>query len=203
MMTCADISDGFKRCRGYGQAEHIAAKSQFAKSLAEKDGLQALCTGCHAAAMRAYRERLKARYAETAAQHQASGTKRCARCQQAGRNPIRPLADFYIARDQPDGKRSHCKDCVRELRWISYGIVGMTVERFDLMLAEQGGRCAIPSCQSQAARRVLDVDHDHITGEVRGLVCRACNVVLGSCAESAQILREMIDYLSRTSATAP
>jgi Autographiviridae endonuclease VII len=202
MAISTDIPDGFKRCRGHDRTEHIASKSQFAAARGTVDGLQKLCTDCHATSMRAYRERLKARYSETAALHQTSSTKRCARCQQVGREPARPLTDFYVARDQPDGKRSHCKDCVRELRWLSYGIVGMTVERFDLMLAEQGGRCAIPSCQSNGDYRVLDVDHDHVTGEVRGLVCRACNTVLGKCRESVQILGEMIDYLNRTAVIA-
>jgi len=203
MTKYADIPDGFKHCRGYGRAEHVAPKSQFTANRAAGDGLQKLCTGCQSASMRAYRERMKARSAEAVALCQASGTKCCKRCQRVGREPVRPITDFYVARDQRDGKRPECKDCVRELRWISYGIVGMTVERFGLMLAEQGGRCAIPSCQSRTGYRVLDVDHDHITGEVRGLVCRACNVVLGSCAESVQILREMIDYLSRTSVAVP
>ena len=203
MTTYTDIPDGFKRCRGYGRTEHSAPRSQFATARGTADGLQKLCTGCHSVSMRAYRNRLKARYAETGAQHQSSATKRCTRCLQAGREPLRPLADFYIARDQPDGKRPQCKDCVRELRWAKYGIVGMTVERFDLMLAEQDGQCAIPSCQSEADYRVLDVDHDHVTGEVRGLVCRACNTVLGKCRESVQILTEMIDYLGRTSPAAP
>jgi hypothetical protein len=80
------------------------------------------------------------------------------------------------------------------MRWESYGIVGMTVERYEAMLIQQEYRCAIPSCDYRS-RRSLDVDHDHATGEVRGLLCRNCNTIAGHSRESVDILRDMIVYL--------
>jgi hypothetical protein len=113
-----------------------------------------------------------------------------------GRDPVRPLSDFHESTDTPDGKRNHCKDCVRELRWKSYGIVGMTVERFAELLEQQDYHCAIPSCSVRGTdERVLDVDHDHDTGAVRGLLCRNCNTILGKSRESVGILTDLITYL--------
>lgn len=58
---------------------------------------------------------------------------------------------------------------------------GITVDDFDRMLAEQGGRCAIcRRTKEEAGGRGehLHVDHDHETGRVRGLLCHACNTRL-------------------------
>ena len=75
----------------------------------------------------------------------------------------------------------------------------MTIERYDAMLAEQNYRCAIPSCGTVGtSARMLDVDHDHLTGAIRGLLCRNCNITAGRCRESIPILTEMIAYLSRS-----
>ncbi|MGD0053597.1 MAG: endonuclease domain-containing protein, partial [Vulcanimicrobiaceae bacterium] len=43
----------------------------------------------------------------------------------------------------------------------------------------------------------LHVDHDHRTNEVRGLLCRWCNQMLGSAKDDPARLRGAIDYLSR------
>lgn len=51
--------------------------------------------------------------------------------------------------------------------------LGLTIEDYDRMLAEQGGVCAI--CGNPPKARRLDVDHDHRTGAVRGLLCHRCN----------------------------
>lgn len=53
---------------------------------------------------------------------------------------------------------------------------GITPEQYDEMLAEQEGVCAI--CGKEQGGRTLAVDHDHSTGEVRGLLCTTCNVHL-------------------------
>jgi hypothetical protein len=60
----------------------------------------------------------------------------------------------------------------------------------------QGGRCYI--CQrATGARRRLAVDHNHATGEVRGLLCKPCNRdVLGHLRDNTEALQRAIDYLT-------
>lgn len=57
---------------------------------------------------------------------------------------------------------------------------GIDAAQYDAMLSQQRGRCAIcgggVSCNKT---KYFDVDHDHRTGKVRGLLCRQCNVMLG------------------------
>lgn len=57
-------------------------------------------------------------------------------------------------------------------------VYGLTSEQFRLLWESQGRRCAI--CWRPVRVRRPCVDHDHETGEVRGLLCRRCNYdVLG------------------------
>ena len=51
--------------------------------------------------------------------------------------------------------------------------LGVDDDRYHQMLEEQGGGCAI--CGTTPKTRRLNVDHDHRTGAVRGLLCHACN----------------------------
>jgi hypothetical protein len=54
---------------------------------------------------------------------------------------------------------------------------GMQPGEYAKLMALQGGKCAICSGGSTAKRR-LALDHDHVTGKPRGLLCRSCNYVL-------------------------
>jgi len=65
---------------------------------------------------------------------------------------------------------------------------GITHEDYERMLARQSGGCAVCHTTVPGNRhRHFDVDHDHTTGLVRGLLCRHCNVTLG-CYENNQDL---------------
>ena len=74
---------------------------------------------------------------------------------------------------------------------------GLTVERYNQMVAEQNGRCAI--CRSPPDKYGrLFVDHDHRSGCIRGLLCWRCNVVLGQMKDDAVIFRAAAEYLERS-----
>ena len=53
----------------------------------------------------------------------------------------------------------------------------MTLEQYDQMFETQGGVCAI--CGLPELMKRLAVDHNHKTGEIRGLLCYSCNTKLG------------------------
>lgn len=74
---------------------------------------------------------------------------------------------------------------------------GMTAEDYEVMAAKQAGRCAIcfhfPPIINGSAR--LHVDHDHVTGAVRGLLCTLCNLALGKMGDDPERLRRAAIYL--------
>ena len=65
------------------------------------------------------------------------------------------------------------------------------------MLEAQGGLCAI--CGDRPAAHV---DHDHLTGAVRALLCFTCNSGLGNFRDEPELLRLAADYLDRHEAAA-
>lgn len=81
---------------------------------------------------------------------------------------------------------------------------GITPEQYDQMLSEQQGVCAICNSTPESDRnrelQRLAVDHDHDTGEVRGLLCARCNLSLGHIEPHGRGHLLAIDqYLSRKS----
>jgi hypothetical protein len=79
---------------------------------------------------------------------------------------------------------------------------GLTPERYDRMLFEQDGVCAI--CRQPETRRGsggdlrrLSVDHDHRTGAVRQLLCGRCTSVTWAVEESPGLLDAVRRYLER------
>lgn len=69
---------------------------------------------------------------------------------------------------------------------------GITLDDYNKMLENQGGRCAICGSISGA----LFVDHCHKTGRVRGLLCCSCNTGIGLLKDNIDVLTNAIKYLS-------
>lgn len=76
---------------------------------------------------------------------------------------------------------------------------GITVQRYRDILATQGGGCAICGERQPTGRAArFHVDHDHKSGEVRGLLCSPCNTGLGAFRDSAENLKRASVYLTNT-----
>lgn len=73
----------------------------------------------------------------------------------------------------------------------------LTVDDYLALLTIQGGKCAICGvAQNDHGRwRRLNLDHDHKTGRVRGLLCTKCNSALGYFSDTPGRLRRAADYL--------
>ena len=82
----------------------------------------------------------------------------------------------------------------REVTLLKYNL---TKEQFDNMFVDQSGLCAI--CRRPPSdEKNLSVDHNHETGEVRGLLCTSCNIGVGSLQDSILVLEAAIRYLKET-----
>jgi len=74
---------------------------------------------------------------------------------------------------------------------------GITLAQYDELLEQQGGRCAICSKSPDKEGQSLAVDHDHNSGEIRGLLCRYCNHRIIGRHRDADLLRRMAEYVER------
>lgn len=102
-------------------------------------------------------------------------------------------------------RKQWCRACGDELGRAAIDVLSRSTRRYHLLtkygidaheveelVADQGGVCAI--CQTHPAEQV---DHDHKTGFVRGVLCGGCNAGLGQLKECPDIIRSGIDYLER------
>lgn len=76
---------------------------------------------------------------------------------------------------------------------------GISLDDYARMLEEQDGHCKIcPATPEEQHHNVLMVDHDHTTGEVRGLLCHHCNAALGHFEDDVDRMLNAIEYLRKT-----
>jgi hypothetical protein len=120
----------------------------------------------------------------------------------------KPKSEFTKSSRSKDGLRYECRECNldQHKKWraknpegyrlsnkkasmkIHYGL---DHDRYEAMLADQGGKCRI--CGD--AMNPPHVDHCHDTGRVRGLLCNACNLGIGFLHHSPERIRAAIAYL--------
>jgi len=132
-------------------------------------------------------------------------------------------SDFHRQRRSPDGLNYKCKACnyAAARRWKSAHperraerhranprpainrslrrLYGIDLADYEQRLAMQRGICAICGTAPTTIRR-LDVDHDHATGRIRGLLCTHCNLALGHMRHDPERARAMANYLERAAA---
>ncbi len=120
----------------------------------------------------------------------------CFRCEEDG-TPLRRAAPVKT----PLGNvcRTHERQLVREKKSKrSQGSKArgnfLTGAQIQHLLAEQDGRCAICRRATGETKR-LAVDHDHRTGEIRGLLCSICNRMLGHLRDDPKAFWRAAEYL--------
>lgn len=134
--------------------------------------------------------------------------KYCTRC-----NSIKWEDEFNKNKRSKDGLSIYCSECHREAcykyrrenkaefkrksraKTLKY-IHGITEEEYNEMLQKQDNKCAICADHiDELGKPVFDVDHNHSTGKVRGLLCRCCNLGIGKLKDSALVCHNAFQYL--------
>lgn len=150
--------------------------------------------------------------------------KHCKKC-----NESKPSDSFHKDKRSRDGLYVYCKECnkAKSRAWnadnrdkiadrdrkrrqadpnydrsrnykAKYGI---TLEQYNEMFANQGGVCAV--CAQPERRKETDhlaVDHNHATGQVRGLLCSNCNRAIGLLEDDPKRMMAAASYLRRSAA---
>lgn len=152
------------------------------------------------------------------AAYEIRGLKECSECHKE-----HPLTEFGLANGTFDGRANRCKCCVAEYwqAWyaedteakralngkrnrdrhavrVEGSLISVAVAKRYGLLPEEvvalnsacGGIC--PICKELPATHI---DHDHTTGEVRGLLCNNCNSGLGMFRDSCESMERAVDYL--------
>jgi len=133
--------------------------------------------------------------------------KNCSKCQKDKED-----SEFYT-RIRKSGLKlqSWCKVCVRtgKIEWRAANperhkaseragylkrTYSLTLGKYNKILLSQDSKC--PGCGKLPEK--FDIDRDHITNKVRGLLCHCCNVTLGYAYDNPEILRNLAKYLEST-----
>jgi hypothetical protein len=77
---------------------------------------------------------------------------------------------------------------------------GITEDQYNEMLLKQNYCCAICKSSNSGDKRSsrLSIDHCHISGSIRGLLCSSCNKAIGLMKDSPEIFSAAIRYLNCT-----
>jgi len=157
-----------KRCKKCGQVKPL---SEFYRAKGAADGYRNDCRVCNLAAK-------KLRY-------QADPETEIARVkawQRANRDRHNEYQREYRATNREAMREGHLRRTF-----------GITQADYEAILQMQRGGCAI--CGKPPGKISLHVDHDHATGEVRGLLCVGCNNALGQFRDDLELLARASDYL--------
>jgi Recombination endonuclease VII len=135
--------------------------------------------------------------------------KKCTRCGISKR-----LDAFCIDRPRRDGRYARCKECVNKAMRERYretgprayqkrpymqtregklrAKYGITLADYEKLLKRQGHACAI--CRKPAVHKLLQVDHCHSTGRVRGLLCSRCNLALAALGDTIKAIKRALAH---------
>jgi hypothetical protein len=87
-------------------------------------------------------------------------------------------------------KKSRIKKQHLARRW-RYGI---TQRQFARLVKIRNGKCDICGKVPSGKRKTLQIDHDHSTGKIRGLLCNSCNLGLGYLGDNERLVEKLQRY---------
>lgn len=190
-----------KKCN---KCQEIKSFSEFHNNSARSDGLSSWCKNCNNNWGRSRdKEITKAQAKKTRVKNSYKPAlplinKRCGAC----RLDLN-IDRFSLNKTTADGYQGECKECRRNS--VLKNKFGISTEKYNQMAEQQGNMCAIcgtpPTPRLDAHGQItefFDVDHDHITKEVRGLLCNSCNKGIGLLSDNIETLESAVVYLTTT-----
>lgn len=131
--------------------------------------------------------------------------KRCSKCR-----VHRSVSYFAPDNRRPDRLGSWCRYCKSDnsRNWrqanpdkskdkILKRKFGISLEEYNEMFSEQNGRCATCFKHQSEFSRALCVDHCHVTGKIRALLCASCNSLLGHFEKKPELFNAFASYVQK------
>ena len=140
---------------------------EFWKNKAKADGLQSICKECHYNKYNVNKDKKKQRVVSRRHYHYGGGKEKKQEYLQTEKGK-RVIQKAQLKYRESGKKRDHQLE----------RLYGITLAEYDEMFEKQKGLCNICGKPSMNGKR-LCVDHNHETGEIRGLLCNWCNLRLG------------------------
>ena len=136
---------------------------------------------------------------------------------------VKQLSEFYVSSKTKLGVGTRCKPChnvynrnwqkinPNKMRSYLLSKMGLTIDEYNLMVAQQDGRCAACGEPETAVNsntgeiKRLAIDHDHsccpsskaCKSCIRGLLCQSCNCALGLLNDDLERIASLVKYLEK------
>lgn len=128
--------------------------------------------------------------------------KACSKCGES-----KPLGMFPVRNKTKGTVYAGCKACAKaqQTRWRhankayvnKYSVannVGLTLAEYDAL---DLSACAVCQVELNSTSNKAFLDHDHVTGKFRDVLCRGCNSALGFARDNTATLRALAEYLEK------
>jgi hypothetical protein len=121
-------------------------------------------------------------------------------------------SNYYKSSEKKDGLQNECKACntSRKKSWHQTDSgkassantklkrrYGITLSEYESMVLEVGSKCEICGDTKSYLNHKLCIDHDHNTGNIRGVLCKACNLAVGNLKDSPELALKTFEYLNK------
>jgi hypothetical protein len=134
-------------------------------------------------------------------------TKSCRNCKQE-----LELSNYYQFHNKWTGHKyysARCRPCHQLYKTVSPTTkrnrkaqklklrYGLKYEQWETIRKDQNYSCMICGITEEILNKKLDVDHCHVTGVVRGVLCNPCNTTLGHARDKIEVLEAAARYLQK------
>jgi len=94
------------------------------------------------------------------------------------------------------GLQSYCKDCGADN--VHKGRYGISITERNLLIKAQDNKCKCCGDELSDESKHIHLDHDHSNGNIRGVVCRACNLAVGWVNDCPERAWKVLKYLENS-----
>lgn len=164
----------------------------FGSDAKRRDGLRPQCRTCGRAQTRSYyqrnREKVLERTGRWAKDHPEVGREQSRLWRDANKDKVREKKRRDYATNG-DEIRAVLRDFHFRRKF------GISLAERDALAEQQGNHCSICGTHESELDKRLAVDHDHVTGAVRALLCQSCNLGLGFFKDRPELLEKAAEYV--------